>query len=351
MPGDSYLQALVTSRCRELGAEEAAKLFAVSPGLVHQWMNGSKTPSLASVEKVFKLPETLPENAAWAGKEVFIACPFYKSTNPATLFSLLAMWERGKYGFRHRSGDAFIVHARNMLANDYKASGLPFIFWVDDDMIFPCGQAAWFNLATGFNFPEQYAGLHAVNRLRSRNKTFIGALYFGRKAGGRACYSQAMLDTPEGLRDNARAHDAPFDEVKATEWVGTGGLLHTREVLLDIEKTFPHLAPQHVSETWHYFSNHADAVMRQFSEIIGKTQAIGLLVKGGEAQKAGQMLEELYGQLKQAEQDTITQNRTQQGEDQLFGRRASAAGHQPYVDMSVVCGHLGTNVWGPANTK
>lgn len=347
---DSYLQALVTSRCKELGVEKAAEYFSVAPGLVRQWLSGSKIPSLASVEKVFVLPEALPENAAWAGKEVFIAAPFYKSTNPATMFSLLAVWERGKYGFRHRSGDAFIVHARNQLAHDFLSSGLPICQWLDDDMILPCGQAGWYNSATGFNFPEKYAGIHFVNQLRSRGKTFIGGLYFGRKLGGRACYHEAMLETQEGTNENARAKEAPFDEVKATEWVGTGALQHTREVLLDIQKIHPHLAPQHASETWHYFSNHADAVMRQFREMTEKTQAVGVLVKGGEAEKAGHLLVELYEQMKQAESTIVTQNRLQQGEDQLFGRRAAAAGHQPHVDFSVVCGHLGSNVWGPKNT-
>ena len=348
---DSYLQALVIGKCKEIGADAAAAFFDVTPGLVRQWVNGSKTPSLVAVEKVFIRDEVKPSEAFWEGKEVFVTAPMYKSTNPGTLFSLLALWDRAKYGFRHRSGDAFIVHARNMLANDFLQSGLPYCFWVDDDMVLPCGQASWFNSATGFNFPDRFAGIHAVNQLRSRGKSFIGGLYFGRNAHGRAIYAQAMGGTPEADRENARAHSAPFDEVKATDWVGTGCLFHSREVLLDIQKAFPHLAPQHSTEHWHFFSNHADAVMRQFSEMQAKVDSVGVLVKGGEAAQAGKLLEELAGQMRQAALDTVLQNRTQQGEDQLFGRRALAAGHQPHVDFSVVCGHMGSCCWGPGNTR
>ena len=64
---DSYLQSLVINKCKELGAEKSAEFFEVSVGLVRQWINGSKTPSLASVEKVFSVPEgqklTDPANA------------------------------------------------------------------------------------------------------------------------------------------------------------------------------------------------------------------------------------------------------------------------------------------------
>jgi hypothetical protein len=348
---DSYLQGLVIGRCKELGDVAAAEFFGVAPGLVRQWVNGSKSPSLASVEKVFVLPEGAPKDASWAGKEVFIACPMYKQTNPGTLFALLAMWERPKMGFRHRYGDAFIVHARNQLANDFTDSGMPWCMWFDDDMIPPFGQAGLFNQLTGANMPERFAGIHTVNQLRSRNKTFIGGLYTGRNPDGRALYSQAIEPTPAGNAENRRAHTAPFDEVKATDWVATGCLLHSREVLLDMQKKFPHLAPQHPSEGWHYFSNHADAVMSQYTEMQAKADAAAFAVHGGDAAKAGEILVDLSQQMKKAGHDIILQNRTQQGEDQLFGRRALASGHQPYVDFSVVCGHLGSNVWGPWNTR
>jgi hypothetical protein len=35
------------------------------------------------------------------------------------------------------------------------------------------------------------------------------------------------------------------------------------------------------------------------------------------------------------------------GEDVSFCLRAAAAGHQPHVDMGLVCGHIGYQCFGP----
>jgi hypothetical protein len=344
---DTYLQQLVINRCRELGDEKSAEFFAVSVGLVRQWVNGSKTPSLAAVEKVFVLPEGAPTESAWSGKEVFIAAPFYKSTNPLTLFSLLATWDRPKMGFRHRFGDAFIIHARNQLADDFLVSGLPWCWWIDDDMLFPCGSAAWYLQNSGIPMPERFAGLHTANRLRSHNKSLVGALYFGRQPQGRAMYAEAMIDDAE----NSRAHLAPFDEIKATEWIGTGCLMHSREVLTDIKTKFPHLAPQHPTEVFHFFSPSSDVLVAAFNELQQKADAAATALASNGAEAATKIIQDLLQQAKSAQQEYLKSNRLQQGEDQTFCRRAAKAGHQPYVDLGLVCGHIGTAVYGPHNTR
>lgn len=348
---DSHLQGLVIGKCRELGDAKAAEYFGVSASLVRQWVNGSKTPSLASVEKVFVLPETPPVEANWKEKEVFLALPAYKSVHPATLFTLLAMWDRPKMGFRTRFNDAFIIHARETLAADFLSSKMPICVTLDDDMVWPCGQATWLNETTGFNLPEKFAGLHMVNQLRSRKKSLVGGLYFGRNRKGRAMYHEAMQQTPEGNMENARAHDAPMDECKPTEWVGTGGLLFTRDVLLDIMKTHPHLAPQHPAEPFHFFTNSADGVMKGFTEMQQKAAAIHASITRGETGPAGAVLADLMNQMTKAAEDLVKHNRLQQGEDQLFCRRATVAGHQPYVDLALVGAHIGFNAWGPSTTE
>jgi hypothetical protein len=349
---DSYLQGLVVARCKELNDDaKAGEFFGVAPSLIRQWVSGSKTPSLASVEKVFVPQPTAFANAEWEGKNLFIACPAYKSVHPATLFTLVALWDRAKMGFRVRFNDAFIVHARNMLAMDFLASGMPECYTFDDDMVWPAGQAAWYNETTGLNLPEKFAGLHSINQLRSRNKTLVGGLYFGRNRFGRAMYHEAMQKTPEGERENARAHSAPFDECKETQWVATGGLFFKREVLLDIQKTFPHLAPQHLDEPWHFFSNTADAVMKGFADMQAMTKEVQTELFGGNAEKANALLGDLVKRMNEASEEVIKNNRLQQGEDQLFGRRALAAGHQSHVDLALVGAHIGFNAWGPGNTN
>lgn len=343
---DSYLQRIVIERCRELGDEKAAEFFAVAPGLVRQWVNGSKTPSLAAVEKVFILPEGKPLEAQWEGKEVFIAAPFYKTTNPRTLLSLLAVWDRPKYGYRHRFGDAFIVHSRNRLADDFLKSGMPVCQWVDDDVLFPFGNAAAYLEQSGIPMPEAFAGRHAINRLRSHGKSLVGGLYYGRWSHSRAMYAEAMLDVNEDRRSRSYV-----DEVRPTAWVGTGFLQNTRDVLLDVKKTHPHLEPQAPDEPFHFFSNTSDEIVGKFSEMQAKADKAAQLVKAGTAQEATAVIEDLIRQMKSAHDDYIKSNRLQQGEDQLFCRRAAKAGHQPYVDLGLVCGHIdGGTVFGPHNT-
>jgi hypothetical protein len=46
----------------------------------------------------------------------------------------------------------------------------------------------------------------------------------------------------------------------------------------------------------------------------------------------------------------ISDNRLQSGEDAIFGVRADKCGHPTYVDMSIVCGHIGGAIYGPHNT-
>jgi hypothetical protein len=343
---DKYLQLLVTNRCRELGDEKAAEFFAVSETLVRQWVNGSKTPSLAAVEKVFVLPEGASVDAAWEGKEVFIAAPFYKSTNPRTMFSVLAVWDRPKYGYRHRFGDAFIVHARNTLADDYLKSGLPVCQWVDDDLIFPCGQSGWYLQNSGIPMPESFAARHGPNRLRSHGKSLVGGLYYGRFEHGKAMYAEATLDPKEDARSRTYV-----DELKATDWVGTGFLQHNRQVLLDIQATHPHLAPQHASESFHFFSNTSDEIVGKFGEMQAKADLAAKQIRENSVQEASRTIADLIHQMQSAYADYLKFNRLQQGEDQLFCSRARKAGHQPYVDLGLVCGHVdGSTVFGPHNT-
>lgn len=346
MSAESYLRLLVVTRCKELGDEKAAEFFGVSTSLIRQWVNGSKPPSLAAVEKVFVYPEGKPQEAAWEGKEVFLAAPMYRSTNARTMFSVLALWDRPKYGYRHRFGDAFIIHTRNQLADDYLRSNMPICQWIDDDMIPPVGIASWYLENTKIPAPVEFAGRHGINHLRSRGKSLVGGLYYGRWEHSRAMYAEAHIDDNEDRRSRTFV-----DECKPTDWVGTGFLQHGRDVLLDIQKTHPHLEPQHPSESWHYFSPTADAIVGRFREMQQKADAVAGQIRANSVDAAMKTVNDLIAQMRDSYEDYIKNNRLQQGEDQLFCRRAKKAGHQPHVDLGVVCGHLDGNVvFGPHNT-
>lgn len=351
----SYLRNLVKLKVVELGDEKAAEFFEVSKLLVQQWRNGSKSPSLQAIEKVFEEPKTQSavERAQWEGKQVVILQPFYKAVHPVTHFSILGLLERDKMGALMRHNDAFIQHARNVLADQFLESKVPECFWADDDMVFPWGNPAWFNHFTGFNFPDKYAGKHVINSLRSHGKTLVGATYFGRTAKGRAMFYEAMLSSPESLALNARVHQGPVDELLATRWCATGALWHTRDVLLDIRKAFPNLAPQHPSEPWHYFTNQNDAVVLRLNSLSDLLSSAYQHVRDGKMDltEVEKLLEDARSQIESTKVENLKNSRAQQGEDQTFGIRAGVAGHQSYVDLSVHCGHIGSICYGAHNTR
>lgn len=350
----SYLRNIVKAKIVEIGDDAAADFFGVSKLLIQQWRNGSKVPSIAAVEKVFEVKEAKPiERANWEGKKVVLLQPFYKAVHPVTHFSILGLLERDKMGALMRHNDAFIHHARNVLADQFLETGVEWSFWTDDDMVFPFGNAGWFNHFTGFNLPEKYAGKHTLNALLSHNKSIVGATYFGRNPAGRAMFYEAMLSTPESIAENARVHNGPIDELKPVKWCATGALLVHRQVYLDLRKTFPNLAPAHPTESWHYFSNANDAAVNKINGLSEQVTGAYQRVRDGkmDLSEVERLFDDIRTQLEETKMETVKNSRLQQGEDQTFGIRAGIAGHQSYVDLSVHCGHIGFACYGAHNTR
>lgn len=349
----SYLTSLVTHKARELGPEKAAEFFGVSTQLVRQWIAGSKPVSLAAVERVFEIPEGKPVEAAWEGKQVMLLLPWYKTTNPLTAFCLLGLLNREKMGAAMEFGDAFIAHARNILLDRLVASNVPWGLMVDDDMILPWGNAGWFKRYTKMDIPDEFAGLHTINQLLSHNKTLVGALYFGRQDGGRAMYCDALLPTPQGEEENRLAHLAPKRELRQVSWAATGCLLINRQVALDIREQMPWLAPLHPSEPWQYFSNASDALLREFDALRNETSQMHQQVLAGHLtlDAVERHLGDIRRRLDEAATSLVKDNRLQLGEDGVFGTRARKCGHPTYVDLAVVCGHVGGRVYGVTNTR
>jgi hypothetical protein len=67
--------------------------------------------------------------------------------------------------------------------------------------------------------------------------------------------------------------------------------------------------------------------------------------------EAKQLLGDALRLISEAKSDNLRTAHLMQGEDQTFGIRAGKVGHQSYVDMGLICGHLGTCVYGPHNTR
>jgi hypothetical protein len=160
-----------------------------------------------------------------------------------------------------------------------------------------------------------------------------------------------MILNEAGEREDALAHRAPRDELRPAWWAGTGCLWFKREVLLDIQKTHPHLAPQHSTEPWHFFSNADDSLHRAFGDVKAKvSSAADAVLSGGSGAEAEKLLRDVVRQMQDAEDQNAKNSQLMQGEDQTFGKRAKIAGHQTYVDHGLVCGHAGGCIYGPSNT-
>lgn len=266
-----------------------------------------------------------------------LGMPWMKQTNPVTALCVAQLYDRRNMSMCMVHGDAFVAHSRNRIADAFLRSDHEYLFFIDDDMLVPFGDAKWFNAHFGHRIPEEFAGLHAVDRLLSHKKTLVGGLYFGRHPTGAPMYGEGA----NGI-EAARARTAPINKVQMTRWVATGCMLIHRSVFEDIEKKFPKLARGPDGNGGQFFST---SEHKLFADIEATAQFM----------ENGPMSErkcvDVYGKLTQALAEARRNSSLGMGEDVQFCVRAAQAGHQPFVDMGLVCGHIGTTVYGPHNTR
>lgn len=235
-------------------------------------------------------------------------------------------------------GDAYIIHSRNSCVAAFLESDMDWLFFADDDVIFPCGNAGWFNTVTDFNLPEKYAGLHTIDRLLSHGKSFVGGLYFGRNKYGLAMYSEGACNPKEA----EFARKGPQDIVKPTRWIATGALLISRQVFLDIERKFPFLGRKKGEKRVHFFS----PTEHNLLETVNRTK---MLLEEGPM--TGEKALKAYEMLEQGVNEARRESSLGAGEDVTLCRRAAACGHIPHVDLGLICGHVSAGtVYGPRNT-
>jgi len=326
----SVLQDLVRAKVSELGPEEAALFFDVSPLRAKQWRDGSKVISLNAVERCFdptQFVETKPVEANWEGRQVAVCLPVYREFHPLAMFALLALFDRNKMRCFMQCGDAFVAHSRNALTAQFLDSEAEWSFWMDSDIIPPIGNAGWFNRTSGFALGDKFAGIHTINRLLSHNKSLIGGVYYGRApGGGKPLYSEAFHDPGE----EKWIRSGPHDKVKPTKWVAAGCTLIHRKVFEDIVTKFPHLKGQ-----WWSSSEH-DTVLKT-SEALQALDG-GNTAAAIEALKAGKAASDRNSKLGM-------------GEDVQLCVRAAQVGHQPHVDCAILAAHVGGAVYGTSKPK
>jgi hypothetical protein len=179
--------------------------------------------------------EGLPSyRCEFAGRDIFVGWPWYKSSNPVTAAVNVAMaldFGRDKIRFDMAIGDAKIEHARNRLVHKFLETDAKWILMIDDDIIPSIGRPAWFKYwvqgARGIH--DTPLQRHVLHRLIGAGKDLIGAAYFGRQEGG------AIMCSDQSLAPRARTYE---DAVIPLDWVGTGCMLIHRKVFAGIRNKF-----------------------------------------------------------------------------------------------------------------
>lgn len=185
----------------------------------------------------------------FAGRDIMVGFPCYKTTNPVTAFAMIAMaldFGRDKIRFDMSIGDAMIYHSRNKLVEKFLQTDAKYLLMMDDDII-PCiGRPAWMRstVQSAQNVPDLPLQRHIIHRLLNSGKTLIGGAYFGRQEGAR------LMCSNQGFVEAARAYN---DMVEPVDWIGTGCLLIHRSVFDDIRKKFPELTTNDPENPFDYF--------------------------------------------------------------------------------------------------
>lgn len=271
------------------------------------------------------------------GQKVFLALPWQKHTNPITAFSIANLLDRRRMQACLNFGDAFVSHSRETCADLFLKSDCEWMLMIDDDMVLP-GHAKWFNAFTGMDLPDKFANLNVVDRLLSHGKTLVGGLYFGKHKHGKPMYCEGCFNPAE----EQYARQAPFDVIKPTKWVATGCLLIHRKVFLDIEARYPRLARNKEGFRGHFFTSSEDAALDVIDDCM-------TLIENS-LTRDPTIVGEIDRRLRAAKIESQRHTALGIGEDVSFCRRAIKAGHQSFVDMGLVLGHIGTQIYGPRNT-
>jgi hypothetical protein len=236
-------------------------------------------------------PEWGKKKKAWEGRDVCVCIPTYGPLPEAAFFSFMCIAMRYRMGIRleHRGNDSMIARSRNQLAKRFLKTEATWAIWLDSDMVFPFGHAGAFATMTGMkNLPHKFADCHVIERLISHGKSVVGGCYWDRMGQGRliAGGSKPILSP------------IPSDSLAAVDFVGTGCLAVNRQVFLDIATKFPETMTE---------------------ESLGNECGFFTPIQG---------------------------ERRMKGEDESFAWRATQAGHPSYIDLGLICGHVGQTIHG-----
>jgi hypothetical protein len=314
------------------GKDKAIEVIGKSGAVVARWVNGLE-PSVADLQRLINYdpllieilspPQVLPVEGGeqisekeesvgprfeWpTGKFLDILIVANQGIEPDTMLSLMKQWEPDKMDIVVQT-ETLPIYGRNKLAAKFLDGGKPWSFWLDRDIVLPCGDVAWFRQATGNAvFPAPFAKLNTLARLMSDNRKIVGGCYFGRHPGAHAQFNEAHTNK---LVDSM-VHSGPRNVVEKTRWIANGCMLVHRDVYLDIIKT----------------------------------QGEQIRIKDVERQRALGYTYRFF--TPQFDDEDLADN----SEDVSFCNRAALAGHDIYVDHAIVPGHIGKTAYSYHNTS
>lgn len=189
--------------------------------------------------------------------------------------------------------------ARNELASRFLKSGDEWTFWMDRDMIVSFGNPAWFADKTGVKWPAEFSGQAYINRLMSHGKSIVGCAYSERSRHGRMLFAGGMKE--KGGADTelmTSIRSGPRNQLVPVDWIGFGCIAVHRKVFEDMIERCPEVKPAKVGGDYRFFN-------------------------------------------------PLPEASSHGGEDIAFCVRAKRAGHQTYMDLACIAGHVGMQAYMP----
>ena len=245
------------------------------------------------------IADALPERA-----KCLILMPG-RSVGLQTLYCVQALVEigKGKIAFAEPSSMYDVFMNRNRLVHRFLQGDATWAFFLDPDNIVPCERPEWYRrnvpAARKWENPA-FASMNAINRLAThhltdKTKKIVGACYFDRMGFGLPMFADGR-ENPD-IRGSLNSMGPRDAVVSAGRYAATGALLVHRQVFLDIMEKVP--------------------MTTQDSADLAAAPWEGYTY-------------DFFGKLRY------------QGDDVSFCERARMAGHQPFVDLAVCAGHVGT---------
>lgn len=296
------LAALPSYYLDKFGLPKVAEVLGKPPSLVAMWKSKSKFP-LEAVSRLLEFdPAPLgaitplyPENKI--GAKLAIMMPCAGKPEPETVETLMRLYDPAEMTYKRFNFNSLPIARNAMFAWWMAQTQIEWGLLADSDSVFPCGDAALFReLCDLPDMPDAYAGLNTIYRMLVHKKKCVSVCYVGRRKGAPPQFSGG--DTA-AIR--AKIKKGPRNELHKVDACGFGGLLIHRSVIEDV-----------ISQ------------------------------QGDEMRHNSPYLKERFG-YEYALCDPTTKETP--GDDYPLCSRIRRAGHEIFVDLSVMAGHVGSKVY------